>query len=256
MLTTVTDDLSVFLYVEQGFKLTDKVVDGLLTEMKTKHVRFLILDSLRSIHSADENSSTEMQKVMDQLKRITREGVTVLVTHHNRKRSRQPGTGKDDLGEETRGSSAINGALHGHLSCEPLDKDGCRYLVIGQKKLKGAKKILPFTVRIDEGNGHFGFAYQGEFKPTDDAQEQAKQAILNLLVKSERWLSVKDFIATNIGAERTVRDALRDLAEAGTIQAKTRQELERTGASMSAEGGKHNEKLYFRRVVLEEDDEA
>jgi hypothetical protein len=256
MLTAISDDIPVYLYAEQGFKLTDKVVDGLLAEMKSKGVRFLILDSLRSIHSADENSSTEMQKIMDQLKRITREGVTVLVTHHNRKRSRQPGTGKDDLGEETRGSSAINGALHGHLSCEPLDKDGCRYLVIGQKKLKGAKKLLPFTVCIDEGNGQFGFTYQGEFKPVDDALEQAKQAIVSLLAKSDRWLAVKDFIAADVGAERAVRDALRDLAEAEAIQAKTRQDLERIGASMATQGGKHNEKLYYRRVVIDEDDES
>ena len=197
-----------------------------------------------------------MQKVMDQLKRITRESIIILVTHHNRKRSRQPGTGKDDLGEETRGSSAINGALHGHLSCEPLDKDNLRYLVIGQKKLKGAKKLLPFTVRIDEGNGHFGFAYQGEYKPTDDVLEQAKQAIVGTLEKSERWLSLKDFMASAVGSERTVRDALRVLAEDGSVQAKIRKELEWIKAPISAQGGKHNEKLYFRRDGTVEDDDS
>lgn len=254
MLVAVADDIPVFLHVEEGLKLTDKVVNALLVEIKAKGIRFVIFDSLRSIHSADENSSNEMQTVMDQLKRITREGVTVLVTHHNRKRARQPGAVKDDLGEEARGSSAINAALHGHLSCEPLDKDGIRYLIISQRKLKGAKKLSPFMVRVEEGNGRFGLTYQGEYKPAEDAMEKAKQAILSQLDTSDRWLSVKDFFALDVAGQRTIRDALRMLTDAGAIQAKIRSDLERLKASITDSEGKHNEKLYFRSASVDVDD--
>ncbi|MBI2550896.1 bifunctional DNA primase/polymerase [Candidatus Uhrbacteria bacterium] len=254
MLVGQAEDIPVLFHVEDGIKMNEKSVDALIGEIKQSGVRFIIFDSLRSMHGADENSSTEMQRVMDFLKRFAREGITVLVTHHNRKKPRQPGMSRDELGEEARGSSAISGALHGHISCEPIEKDGKRCVVIRQQKLKGAKKLNPFLIGINESDGRFGFTYLGEYQANEDAVHKAKVAIADVLEQSIKWLSLKDLSTHDISGERTVRKALGELTAEGHIQSKTRKELLAVSAPMTGTDGKHNEKLYFHALVSDEDD--
>jgi len=47
----------------------------------------LVFDSFRKFHGQDENSSTEMAPVMEQLRSLTKNGATVLILHHSGKNS-------------------------------------------------------------------------------------------------------------------------------------------------------------------------
>ena len=45
----------------------------------------IIFDSLRRFHDRDENSATQMSKVLRWLRRLARRGATVVVIHHQDK---------------------------------------------------------------------------------------------------------------------------------------------------------------------------
>jgi len=77
--------LPIHFHIGKQIRLNEKFVQQLINEARSKGIRMIVFDSLRSVHDADENSSQEMQKVMNELKRITAAGITVLFTHHNRK---------------------------------------------------------------------------------------------------------------------------------------------------------------------------
>ena len=246
MLMDEPESLPVYFHIGKQIKLTETFVDELITEAKDKHIGFIIFDSLRSVHDADENSSKEMQMIMDQLKKITREGITVLFTHHNRKKSRYGG--KDESGEDSRGSSAINGAVHGHISCDEDERNDGKYLVISQPKLKATEKLKPFELKIehDRENNKMRFLYVGDFNAKESMSSKSKEKIKNLILESNDWLSGKDLVATEVAGATTVKTALNLLEKDMTIQSKTRKEVTKLGLPARSKDGAHNEKLYFR----------
>src|SRR3989344_869305 len=141
------NNLPIYIHTERGIKLEDYIVEELIVEMKEKKLEVVILDSLSVLHVAEENSAKDMGVVFDQMKKFTREGMTVIFTNHHRKRPRQGGT-KDDIQEQTRGSTVINAVPAGHITCEEK-KDGDKIsLIIRQAKLKSAKKLNPFIVSV------------------------------------------------------------------------------------------------------------
>lgn len=251
MLMEETDELPVYFHIGKQIKLTEEFVDALIEESTRLEVGLVIFDSLRSVHDADENSSQEMQKIMDQLKRMTRSGLTVLFTHHNRKKAR--GGGKDEAGEESRGSSAINAALHGHLSCDESDHDGKKYLVIYQQKLKADAKIAPFEVAIEQdGPAHkMRFLYEGIFNDRVERTRRVKDVFAKVFDESTKWLAVKDLVEMGLGANTMVRGALALLLEGGLIQARDRKEVMNAGLPVASVNGSHNERLYFRSDLAE-----
>lgn len=246
-----TEDLPIYLLAEQDARLTQEVCEELLALAKARNVGFIVFDSLRSLNEADENSSKEMQDVMNLLRIFTRAGLTVLFTHHNRKKP----TGNnarfagEDIGEEIRGSTAINGAVHGHLSCEPMKTtDESKKIVIRQQKLKVAAKINPFVVSVIPGTDSFELVYDGEFSATINAEDRAKAAILRILEESDKWFSVGDLIAQKAGGDRSVRSVLRQLALTEQIDSKTKGALAKEGAYLGVnEHAKHNALLYKRK---------
>jgi hypothetical protein len=241
----ITDELPIYFHIGKNIKLTKEFVDQIIQEAREKNIGFIIFDSLRSVHVADENSSKEMQVVMDQLKRIMREHFTVLFTHHNRKLARSGKRG-NDWGEESRGSSAINAAIHGHLSCEEIEKDGKLYLVVSQSKLKAAAKILPFGVKIEKEGNQMRFSYDGEFKGKSQLASEENQSIFKAIEKSEEWLGVKDLVGMGYGKATTIRPILKRLSDKHSIQCYDRKDVAVRGFSAHSQNGGHNEKLYFR----------
>ncbi|MFA6459203.1 MAG: bifunctional DNA primase/polymerase [Candidatus Paceibacterota bacterium] len=238
-------NLPISFFIGKEIKIEQKFVDELIDRARSEKIGLIIFDSLRSVHNADENSSKEMQDVMNQLKRITAAGITVLFTHHNRKKSRI-GNNKDDLGEESRGSSGINAALHGHLSCESCERDGKKYLVINQRKLKAAEKIKPFELVIDSSDKKLKFLYGGEHDSKEVLNARTKAKIQEILDKSVQWLNLKDLLAQEIGGRTTLVNCLKQLEHDGLIQAVTRKDAVKKSLPISSTDGKHNEKFYFR----------
>lgn len=97
-------------------------------------VDLIVLDTLSTFHSADENDATQMSRVMDNLRILQAEtGAAVMFLQHRRK----PGQDKtpDDSNFAARGSTAILGAVDVHLA---LRRKGANY-ILSVPKGRGAQ---------------------------------------------------------------------------------------------------------------------
>lgn len=80
----------------------DADLEQLVAALKAEQIEFCIVDVLNKVNSADENSNTEMTKVMARFDRVRMEtGADVAVIHHDSKGS-APG------GKKPRGASSID----------------------------------------------------------------------------------------------------------------------------------------------------
>lgn len=246
----ITDtSLPIYYRVAQGAKLKNDFVDSLIAEAKEKGVGVIMFDSLRSIHEADENDSTGMQGVMDLLKKIAREEITVVFTHHNRKKAM---FGKSDDAESTRGSSAINAAVSGHISLEEVTKDAEKYLILKHLKSKVGEKLQPFDIGIQTGDGSVSFQYLGEHQPKEQALTEAKAMILSALQDREELLGRKDFVELKIGGATTIKEATKALEKEAKIKVTLRKDAVSAGL-ITFSNGKSNEKLYSIKKEADED---
>lgn len=231
-------DLPIYFHIEEGIKLTDAHVENLLLEAKEKRVTMIIFDSLRSVHDGEENSSQEMQAVMDQLKRFTQAGITVLFTHHNRKRV--IGDTRND-GEETRGSSGINAAVHGHLSLYSFDEKGEKFIVVRQPKLKAEEKIKPFELLIT--TSPWGFSYRAHDENAR-TESRVSDKIMDALASENKWFSVDDLMGFEVGGASSIRFALKVLEEQHYVEKKTRKVALGLGLEMKSPEGSLNQNVY------------
>ena len=199
-----------------------------------------MFDSLRAVHEAVENDSTAMQGVMDLLKKIVREDITVIFTHHHRKKGMFT---KNDDSESSRGSSAINAAISGHISLtEVKDVNGSKYLVLKHLKSKVGEKLQPIDIEIEVGET-INFQYLGEHETQDRAENEAKDKILSALQGREELLSRKDLVHLKVAGQTTVKKALKSLENEGRIRAISRKETVLQSLGTFSDG-KSNEILY------------
>lgn len=239
-------DLPVYVHAEKGIKLEGKTVTKLIEEAKEKEIGVIIFDSLSVIHNADENSAKEMGLVFEQMKRFSRKGITVIFTNHHRKKSMKKWE-KDDIQEQTRGSTVINAVPSGHITCEEKIQDGNHFIIIRQAKLKGAKKIDPFSVKIEISDTKIGFSYECKHEESLDAATRLRNELYEIIQKSETWLGIKDYAEMVGKSESPVRDQIKALLTDKHIQDKTRATLVKEGAPVSQrEKPSGQEFLYFR----------
>jgi hypothetical protein len=258
MLLDGDTDLPVYFHVAKGIKIDDAFVERILPELKRQNITFLVLDSLRSLHNADENSSKDMQVIMDQFKRLTKENITILFTHHNRKKFHGFNSDNDQGGsEESRGSSSINAAVHGHISCEPKKDGDQKYLIITQHKLKSEEAMKPMKILIqkDEENNKLSLIYDGEYSGKVESRNKVGEEVLAELI-SGGWMSIKDLSASNrdLGAERVIREALRVLVSQNRVVCKSRKELAVDGIILPE--GKGSELFYSLPITQSYVDEG
>jgi len=240
------EDLGLYFMVQTGFKIDEDTVFKIFMEANKRNVTFVIFDSLRSIHTANENDSGEMQVILDCFKELTKEGITVLFTHHNRKKAF--GKSKDELGEESRGSTAINAGVHGHISCEEIIKEDGKYLLIHQRKLKSDEKMKPFLVKInlDKENNKIYFNYVGEYDAKEETFRKNKEGALRFIEKCGKWVSKKEIAVFLSVSETTIAKVLQELEKEKLVQSKIKKELEKENIHTESEA-KHNAKFYFRK---------
>lgn len=226
----------VYFVINSGRKITGVWAGELLYFAKQHNIGFIALDTLRSLHNGDENQSNVMQEVMDNLSLLTRQGITVLFTQHHRKS--QPGAPGGDESKNgldmVRGSSAIAGAVHGHLTCIEKKTDG-HYLVVYQHKIKAAERLEPFIVNIEQQRAEpllLGFTYGGRYDADVAAVDSMESRLLEHFREHPqdfftRGLLVDLQFAKNEG-DKTLRDALASLVSKKIIGRKKFSEL--TGA--------------------------
>ena len=236
----ITDpSLEIYFRIASGAKLTRPFVLEVIEECKEKKLGLVMFDSLRSMHEADENDSTTMQAVMDMLKIIAREGITVIFTHHNRKKSM---FSKGDDAEASRGSSAINAAISGYISLEEENRETGKFVVVRHLKSKVGKKIDPIEIKIIENEGTIEFNYEGEFKSGEKKLNVAKEAIMSILKPSE-WKTTNEFFELEVAGKTVIRAALNSLDAEGVVVSITRSEARKKGL-VPPNGGNPKEKLY------------
>ncbi len=240
LLNIIDISLPIYYRIAQGSKLTNSFVNSLINEAKEKNIGVIMFDSLRAIHDSEENSSTEMQKVLDLLKMIARENITVIFTHHHRKKSP---FGKNDDAESSRGTSAINASISGHISLEEIEKEEKKYLIVKHLKSKVGGKLPPFDIEIVTGKS-VNFLYSGEHQPKEQALTEAKTGILSELQNREELLGRKDFVYLKIGGTTTIKEATKSLEKEGKIKITLRRDAESASLKIFNGSGKPNEKLY------------
>ena len=246
LLSMINPDIPLYFRIMLGAKMSAEYVDLLVKEAKEKQVSVIIFDSLRALHNADENDSTAMQEILDLFKRIAQAGITVLFSHHHRKKNVFQTRAASDDPEASRGSSAINAALSGHISSEEVIRDTGRYIIIRHLKSKAGEKLEPFELKINisEDKTSVSFTYDGEQKTMDRQLSKAKELILSVLESENRWISAKEFMGMEELSLRTVRTALKELEQEENILSSTRKQLRETHVVLTTEG-RSNEKLYF-----------
>lgn len=234
-------NLPVHFYLLNGFKFTDKgISEAILDEMVNKNLTFLILDPFSSIHTANENDATEMNRLFDKLKKFKRHGITILTAHHNRKNS-QPNN--NDPSQEMRGSTAISAALDGHLTCEECVKDEEKFVILKQVKLKCDKKLdTPFRVQIKTSKESMRLEYAGKAM-NSSVEEKLREQVLGLLEANKKWFTAEDIIQQSQLGENSTRRILNGLSNESKIIGITLGELQEQGFNTKEKGAK-NKKYY------------
>jgi hypothetical protein len=240
LINAVDTSLQIYYRVAQGSKLKTEFIDDLIKEAKEKDIGLIMFDSLRAVHEANENDSTEMQGVMDLFKKIARENITVVFTHHNRKKGM---FSKGDDAESSRGSSAINASISGHISLEEVIKEDIRYLIVKHLKSKVGEKLTPFDVEVKKENEYINFYYLGEHEQKAEAMSKTKNNILDLLQGRKEWLSRNDLVFLKAGSMTNIKVAVKELKKEGLINVKARKEVKDTGVE-TLNDGSPRELLY------------
>jgi hypothetical protein len=217
-------DKIYFFSIGDSFKVDEeKDLKKLISYGKKTDAKLLIFDSLVRIHDKNENlASSEMSVVMNQFKKLTHEGFTVLFLHHHRKTGFGPNTSDQNI----RGSSDILAAVDSHLAIKKTRE----IIMIQQPKLRIDQNIKPFEVafEVDPNDFSVSFVYMGEAPEEKTKIEEAKEKILQILEDG----SEKDFKALKSitkSGDKSLREALKELIEKGEVSEKS---------------GKKNKKIY------------
>lgn len=165
-LATKLDKLPIYFYNLELLKIvSEDDLQYILATCKEKNIKFVIFDSLNRIHNSDENSATEMNKVFNQMKKMQKEGLTVLFTHHNRKQ----GIFKPaDPAENMRGSGDIKASVDCQLGVEVKMLDEEKTIVMHQFKARMQEELEPFKIKIIKDDSYIHFKYSGVYDVKDD----------------------------------------------------------------------------------------
>jgi RecA-family ATPase len=137
-----SEDLQISFLDCERFVVNEKSMDTLLADCIRLNAKFVIVDTLVTVHSADENSPGDMTEIFKQFKRLAKVGIAVVVAHHNRK----SGTKVGSAGDEMRGSSGILASVDCHIGVSR--RKGSRTVTLEQTKNRFAEELKPFRLLL------------------------------------------------------------------------------------------------------------
>jgi len=245
LLVVDRSDIPLYFQVMTGYRITEDTAKNIITQCQEQKITVVMFDSLRAIHNANENDSTAMQGVMDHLKTFVRAGITVIFTHHHKKKNSLE---KVPDAEATRGSTAINAAVSGHISIEEDKREHGTFIVVKHLKSKATQKLDPFEIEVKNDGEFISFEYCGDHQKDLSLTQRAEKEIYQLLKKTpDEWFPVDILIRHVEVSERIVRDAIRALERTGHIVAKTCRELR-----FGLDRGAPSKKMYCYSPVGEQ----
>ena len=206
-----------------GFKIDNNDQrKGLLDFCNYRGYKLVIFDSLRDIHSLNENDSNETQKLIDYFREFTRKGITIVISHHQRKESFSGWHHKESINQSLRGSSAILGGLDCLLAVKKTEETPERIsFTITQGKLRQGKYNSPFSVDLIEENGLMRWEYKGEIREEVKITKKIKKEILKLLEGEEKYRKeIVDSLILLYFKKRTIDRAIKELKEEKAVKSR------------------------------------
>jgi len=163
----------------------------LLLSIANEEKPLIVFDPFRNSHACDENSSTEMAGVMEQLAYMKSRGATVIIVHH---------VGKAE-GSTSRGSSAIDGAVDLAL-VQTMDADSG---IIELRTIKNRfGEAYHFSIRPDFDQYTFSITNSPQF-----AKRTAELEKLGEIIRKEPGLSQNAIVEASGMMRARVIDLLR-----------------------------------------------
>lgn len=211
----------------QGVKIdTDDGMEALGEALDKVKPKILIIDSFIRIHSADENKTKDMAKVMDKLRRIVNQGITViLIAHH--------GKGQDRPAEEKlRGVSEIPAGIDIEYSIVDKSDGEAGVKILEFKSVKTrTKPVEPILLKLtfpENPDSEITVEYQGT--KTGDTLKEIKKVLREkeidgkpisevngaIFSKIEDWLEQRK---VKVG-EKNLRSVLKIAVKNGEILSK------------------------------------
>lgn len=188
----------------------------LISLIRGSGVKLVVFDSLRRFHTAKENSSDEMQAVLDSFSRIGLEtGASVILLHHLSKSGNDQSV-KKPIFERMRGTSdlwAWRDCLIGLEGEEESDTSLCSF------QFRDAENPMPIRIKrtIDEATG----AIKLVAVALEDSEETAEKIGLILAyMKSQFGAPSKDKILKNVKGRKQDMNRIFKLMEKKKIVVK------------------------------------
>lgn len=190
-----------FVFIRDSFKLDDKRdVEGLLASVMENNSDVLIIDTLSSSMTGDENSSRDMQQVIEGMRMFTNEGIAVVLVHHE---------GKDNNRKE-RGSSRLPGAVDSMVKLE--FKQG-RYVLSFDRLRHG--KLDRITLKLDPDRLIFRRADDNKTKNIKCSIEDVVNAVGS--EEKTRKKLIKELMGNCDCKEGTASNAIKTAVEQGRL---------------------------------------
>ena len=189
---TSLSEAPIFLSSMGGFIVNDDNVKNVIEFCKKEQIRLVIIDSMTRVNTGDENSSKDTTKFFTSLRGFTKQSISVVLIHHNRK----PGVTGYDASTDMRGSSDIKAAVDVQLA---VRRQGTSMAIeLRQAKCRYNQEMSPIKLVFEknEDTGLVGFRYVGALKENGNENEKESLAELENVILD----MVQKFPNTNKGA--------------------------------------------------------
>lgn len=213
-LLDLKEDLPIHISHQSGVLVSDDgCVDEIIKFCLENNIKVIFFDSLVRIHEAEENSASEISRVFRNIKKFCQKGMTVVLTHHERKE--KGASARTRL----RGSSDILAAVDCLIAISRKGEE--KKLVVEQPKMRIDEELEKFEIEIIKNENGLEFKYLGAHTEQDNKKELAREIIISFLEFSESKISKKDILETvkkeEPIADKVIRDTLDDLIEKGVV---------------------------------------
>lgn len=201
-----------------GFKIDSEAHRKELEDkINFQDYKVIIFDSLVDLHSKNENSSQEMQALIDLFRGFCRKGITMVLIHHQRKENF---LSSREGGQMLRGSSALQGGIDSLVCVNNTKKtDNLLEFLISQPKLRQGKPNSPFKIKLEEIDEKMKFEFMENVEDEDRKTMRVKDELLGILEQEMKRKDIVSLLGTKFSG-RTILRALKELKEEGKVESR------------------------------------
>ncbi len=212
----VSEDSDMKLSVYAGLKLDSKhTIEALRAYIQKEKISLVTIDSLVRIHDKEENDAKQISDLFASLRKLSDTGVTVIITHHNRK----PSVGKSSISHDLRGSSDILASADGHIAVSRKEKE--RIVKVSQNKMRFKEETDPFEVELVEKNGIVIPTYIGVTSSSRPKRDVARERVVELVSSgTDTRKAIVEALSGECGVA-TIDIVLKELVNKGLLSVST-----------------------------------